>query len=164
MFQRCISTLPTNVATYTCVLPQFRESLRVTQTVVAHTANEFEKLCLTASNSCMCNFFIVPRLLLCKVGTWFPPYGIQLTLEITFCWILASLLLLLVLHSTVNLGPSMIALWWSQSCVFYPQFLTSIIFRSSSIESNHLIPGLPTRRVPSSYGELTLCKGSAPAF
>jgi hypothetical protein len=139
--------------------PSLESHLAGEQTVVAHTANEFEKWCLTASNSSMCNFFIVPRLLLCKVGTWFPPYGIQLTLEITFCWILASLLLLLGLHSTVNLGPSMIALWWSQSCVFYPQFLTSI-FRSSSIESNHLIPGLPTRRVPSSYGELTLCKGS----
>jgi hypothetical protein len=42
-----------------------------------------------------------------------------------------------------------IALHWSSSCDFRLQFLTPIVFKSSSTESSHLSVGLPTLRVPS---------------
>jgi hypothetical protein len=42
-----------------------------------------------------------------------------------------------------------IALHSSRSCDFRLQFLTPIVFKSSSAESSHLIAGLPTRRIPS---------------
>jgi hypothetical protein len=57
------------------------------------------------------------------------------------------------------LASSKIALHWSRSCVFRLQFLTPIIFRSSSIESSHLIAGLPTGRVPSDLWTVNFLQG-----
>jgi hypothetical protein len=42
-----------------------------------------------------------------------------------------------------------IACRWSRFCDFRLQFLTPIVFTSSSTESSHLIAGLPTHQVPS---------------
>jgi hypothetical protein len=43
----------------------------------------------------------------------------------------------------------LIACHWSRFCDFHLQFLTPIVFRSSSTESSHLTAGLPSRWMPS---------------
>jgi hypothetical protein len=54
-----------------------------------------------------------------------------------------------------TLASFLIARHWPRSCAFRLQFLTPIVFRSSSTESSHLTAGLPPRRLP--HGSAHFC-------
>jgi hypothetical protein len=58
-----------------------------------------------------------------------------------------------------TLASSRTALHWFRFCVFRLQFLMAIIFRRSSIESSHLIAGLPTRPLPPGLRRVNFLQG-----